>query len=137
MPLDQGYLAQNVRRLAGMHLVSMDALARYVGVSRPTLQAMVAQDPSSRSFPRAETSLRIAEAFGVSLNALYSEPMDCLREAIEHLYDAPITEVVEAPPVGPGAVETFAKVTKAQAEAVRDIGDARRARPKRTRRKGG
>ena len=99
MPLDQGYLAQNVRRLAGMHLVSMETLARYVGISRPTLQAMVAQDGARRSFPRLDTSLRIAEAFGVSLNALYSEPIECLREALDHLYDAPITAIVEPPGV--------------------------------------
>jgi transcriptional regulator with XRE-family HTH domain len=99
MPLDQGYLAQNVRRLAGMHLVSMETLARYVGISRPTLQAMVAQEAARRSFPRADTSLRIAEAFGVSLNALYSEPIECLREALDHLYDAPITAVVDPPTV--------------------------------------
>jgi transcriptional regulator with XRE-family HTH domain len=99
VPLDQAYLAQNVRRLAGLHLVSMETLARYVGVSRPALQAMVAHDAAQRSFPRAETSLRIAGAFGVSLNALYSEPIECLREAVDHLYDAPITAVVEPPTV--------------------------------------
>jgi hypothetical protein len=63
--------------------------------------------------------------------------MDCLREALEHLYDAPITEVVDPPPTGLGVVETFAKVTKAQAKALSDIGDARRARRRRTRRKDG
>ena len=138
MPLDQTYLAQNIRRLAGMHLVSMDALARYVGVSRPTLQAMVAHEPARRSFPRAETSLRIAEAFGISLNALYSEPIECLREALPQLYDAPITEVSD-PPLS--VIEKFAAVTKRQAEALADIGEARRSRrsktSSRTRRKGG
>src|SRR5438094_10393699 len=118
-----------------MHLVSMDALARFVGVSRPTLQAMVAQDPASRSFPRADTSVRIAEAFGVSLNALYSEPMDCLREALEHLYDAPITQVVTAPPTAPSVLDDFVKVTKAQAKALSKINDAPSARRRRPRRK--
>jgi transcriptional regulator with XRE-family HTH domain len=77
----------------------METLARYVGISRPTLQAMVAQDTARRSFPRADTTLRIANAFGVSLNALYSEPVECLREGLDHLHDAPITTVVEAPAV--------------------------------------
>lgn len=60
---------------------------------------MVAQESARRSFPRADTTLRIAEAFGVSLNALYSEPIECLREALDHLYDAPITAVVEPPTI--------------------------------------
>jgi DNA-binding XRE family transcriptional regulator len=105
-----------------MHLVTMDALARYVGVSRPTLQAIVAHDAEHRSFPRTETSLRIAQAFGVSLNALYSEPLECLREALEHLYDAPITEVVEPPPT----------VAAAFLEATKTIADLTARRSKRS-----
>lgn len=99
MPLNEGYLAQNVRRLAGMHLASMEKLAQFVSVSRPTMQAIVAHDPAQRSLPKAETAIKIAEAFGVSLNALYQEPLDCLREAVEHFDEAPIAQFVEAPTV--------------------------------------
>src|SRR6266545_3684695 len=97
MPLNQGALAQNVRRLAGMHLVNMDTLAGYIQVSRPTLQAIVAHDPHHRSLHKTETAMRLAEAFGVSLNALYSEPIECLREAVDHFDEAPIRQVVDAP----------------------------------------
>lgn len=97
MALEEGNLAQNVRRLAGMHLASMDKLAQYIGISRQTMQAIVAHDPEQRSLPRADTVIKIAEAFGISLDALYREPVKCLREALEHFEEAPIREVVDAP----------------------------------------
>ncbi|HLG08659.1 MAG TPA: helix-turn-helix transcriptional regulator [Gaiellaceae bacterium] len=97
MALEEGNLAQNVRRLAGMHLASMDKLAQYIGISRQTMQAIVAHDPDQRSLPRADTVIKIAEAFGISLDALYREPVECLREALEHFEKAPIREVVDAP----------------------------------------
>jgi DNA-binding XRE family transcriptional regulator len=99
MVLREGNLAQNVRRLAGMHLASMDKLAQYIGISRQTMQAIVAHDPAQRSLPRAETVIKLAEAFGVSLDALYSEPAECLREAVERFEDAPIRQAVDAPSV--------------------------------------
>jgi transcriptional regulator with XRE-family HTH domain len=99
VPLDEGNLAQNVRRLAGMHLVSMETLARYLGLSRQSVMKMVASSPSRRSSPKASTALKIAEAFGVSLNALYQEPLDCLREAIDHFEEAPIRAVANVPTV--------------------------------------
>ncbi len=108
MPLNQGNLAQNVRRLAGMHLASMERLAAYIGVSRQTMQALVAHDPVQRSLPKAETAMKIAEAFGVSLNALYSEPEECLREAVEHFSEAPIAGAVEVPSVTLGDVKRAA-----------------------------
>ncbi len=82
-----------------MHLVNMERLAEYVGVSRPTMQAIVAYDLTQRSRPKAETAMKIADAFGITLNALYQEPDECLREGLEHLRDAPIAKTVEPPPV--------------------------------------
>jgi DNA-binding XRE family transcriptional regulator len=99
VPLNEGNLAPNVRRLAGMHLVSMERLAEYVGVSRPTIQAIVAHDLTRRSRPKAETAIKIANAFGVSLNALYQEPALCLEEAVAHFDEAPIAKTVEPFPV--------------------------------------
>jgi transcriptional regulator with XRE-family HTH domain len=95
--LEEGNLAQNVRRLAGMHLASMEKLARYVGISRPAMQAIVAHHPKQRSLPRAQTVTKIAEAFGVSTDALYREPYECLREALEHFKQAPIQAAVDVP----------------------------------------
>jgi DNA-binding XRE family transcriptional regulator len=45
-----------------------------------------------RSLPSADTTLKIARAFGISVEDLYAEPRDCLAAALPHLYDAPITE---------------------------------------------
>jgi DNA-binding XRE family transcriptional regulator len=118
MALNQGFLAQNVRRLAGLHLVSMEALAAYVGVSRQTMQSIVAYEPHHRSLPRADTAIKIANAFGVSLNALYSDPIECLREALEKFDQAPITAIVEPPgtDLAPGltAFKKLADIRKAR-----------------------
>ena len=111
MPLNEGNLAQNVRRLAGMHLVSIEHLAEYVGVSRPTMQAIVAYDLTQRSRPKTETAIKIADAFGVTLNALYQEPGECLQEAVAHFQDAPIARIVEPPPVKLRDVERMKGVT--------------------------
>ena len=92
MPLNQANLAGNVRRLAGMHLVTMESLAEYVGMSRQAIQGVVGHDPEQRSLPRADTAIKLAEAFGVSLNALYQEPGECLREAAESFDRAPIAD---------------------------------------------
>jgi DNA-binding XRE family transcriptional regulator len=97
MALNQGNVAQNVRRLAGLYLVSLEQLAGFVRISRQSMQTMVAHEPHHRSLPKADTAIRIAEAFGVSLNALYSDPVDCLREAVEHFEEAPIAAIVEPP----------------------------------------
>jgi hypothetical protein len=43
--------------------------------------------------------MKIAEAFGVTLNALYQEPATCLQEAVAHFRDAPIARTVEPPTV--------------------------------------
>jgi DNA-binding XRE family transcriptional regulator len=99
VPLNEGNLAQNVRRLAGMHLVTMERLAEYVSVSRPTMQAIVAYDLTRRSRPKAETAIKIADAFGVTLNALYQEPVLCLQEAVARFKEAPIARTVEPFPV--------------------------------------
>jgi DNA-binding XRE family transcriptional regulator len=121
MPLNTGNLAGNVRRLAGMHLVSIDRLAQFVGVSRETMQAIVARNFHHRSIPRAETAIKIADAFGVTLNALYQEPLECLREGVENFETAPIRDVVEAPDtdLAPGVK---------MLQEIADIGKARRAK---------
>jgi DNA-binding XRE family transcriptional regulator len=99
VPLNEGNLAENVRRLAGMHLVSMEGLAKFIRVSRPTIQAIVAYDLTRRSRPKAKTAIKIADAFGVTLNALYQEPVLCLQEAVAHFDEAPIAKTVEPFPV--------------------------------------
>jgi DNA-binding XRE family transcriptional regulator len=90
MPRDEANLPMNVRRLAGMHLTTMETLAEYVGVSRQAMQAIVAYYTDSRSRPRTATTLKLAEAFGISLDALYQEPVACLREAVDSFEQAPL-----------------------------------------------
>jgi DNA-binding XRE family transcriptional regulator len=103
-----------------MHLASIDRLAQFVGVSRETMQAIIAHDPSRRSMPKAETTIKIADAFAVSLNALYQDPLECLQEAVEHFESAPIREAVDVPTadLAPGLT------------ALKEIADIRQARRK-------
>lgn len=129
MPFNELNLAQNVRRLAGMHLVSIDKLAQVVGVNRQTMQAIVKDDPLTRSRPKAETANRIAEEFGVSLNDLYQDPIDCLQAAVDAFEGAPIRQAVEPPPV------TLEKVKKAAQKA--GVPVVARTPSKRTRRQDG
>lgn len=95
MALNKINIAGNLRRLAGMHLVPLEVLAFEVGISRQAMQSIVSIDPASRSYPRADTAIKLAEAFGVSLDALYEEPLKCLREAVERFPQAPIALFVE------------------------------------------
>jgi DNA-binding XRE family transcriptional regulator len=97
MALEAGLLAENIRRLAGMHLVSLDALAEYVGISRQAMMNMVAHKYEKRSLPRTSTTLALANAFSVPLGALYQEPAECLRHAVENFESAPITSVAHVP----------------------------------------
>ena len=97
MALNQGLLAENIRRLAGMHLVPMDRLASFIGVSRQAVANMVSQDSGTRSLPKAGTVIRLAEAFNVPLNSLYQDPETCLRNAIDGFTNAPIRSEAHVP----------------------------------------
>jgi transcriptional regulator with XRE-family HTH domain len=79
-------IGENLRRLAGMHLVSLVDLANYVGLSRQAVQSIA----SGKSQPSAANLKRLAEAFGVSADALFGEPQACLAEALRDFNQAPI-----------------------------------------------
>jgi putative transcriptional regulator len=83
------HVSENIRRLAGMFLVEQQRLAREVGITRQSMHAIY----SGRSRPSAVTALRIAKAFGVTVEDLYAEPRECLAAALPKLHEAPITEV--------------------------------------------
>jgi transcriptional regulator with XRE-family HTH domain len=102
------HLAENIRRLSGMHLVSNEELAEYLGVSRQAVQAIVSPDPAKRSKPSLDTYLKLADAFGIDPNTLRQEPVECLREAVEHFEEAPIRSVVGR----------FARGVRAQRDAI-------------------
>ena len=69
-----------------MHLVSLVDLANYVGLSRQAVQSIA----SGKSQPSAANLKRLAEAFGVSADALFGEPQQCLAEALRRFNQAPI-----------------------------------------------
>jgi len=71
-----------------MFLVEQQRLAREAGISRQSMHAIY----TGRSRPSADTALRIAKAFGISVEDLYAEPRECLAAALPKLYEAPITE---------------------------------------------
>lgn len=103
--MNEGQLAANIRRLAGLHLVSMERLAEFVGISRPSMQAIVAYDLTARSKPKMDTAMKIADAFAVTLNALYQQPEECLQEALDHFREAPIAKLADPPPAELTAME--------------------------------
>ena len=95
--VNQGLFAENVRRAAGAHLISLDRLAAHVGVSRQAMMKLVAHKAQDRSLPSSETALKIAEAFAVDMRDLNSEPADSLRAVVEAFEDAPIRASVKVP----------------------------------------
>jgi DNA-binding XRE family transcriptional regulator len=110
--VNQALLAENVRRAAGAHLVSLDGLASYIGLSRPAIMKLVAHKAQGRSLPSATTALKLAEAFAIDVRDLYSDPGDCLRAVAGAFERAPIRDAVETPePVIPF---TTKKVTVAK-----------------------
>lgn len=90
MAIDQDHVAENIRRMAGMHDRSLGALAAWVGLSRAGMMKLVDRNPAKRSYPKPETAIKLANAFGVTLNDLYEEPSVALLAAVAALNDAPI-----------------------------------------------
>jgi transcriptional regulator with XRE-family HTH domain len=89
-PLDADNLAENVRRLAGLHLMSLEQVAEAAGISRAGMMKIVASDPTKRSYPKAETAIKLADLFGVSLNDLYSPPEKVIESASRSFLFAPV-----------------------------------------------
>lgn len=80
-----------------MHLVPMDRLANFIGVSRQAVANMVTLEAASRSLPKTGTVIKLAEAFNVPLNSLYQDPLTCLQYAVDGFEDAPIRAVAPVP----------------------------------------
>jgi transcriptional regulator with XRE-family HTH domain len=101
--METARLAENVRRASGAHLVSLDALATYVGLTRPGLMKLVASGASSRTRPKTETAIRLAEAFALDVRDLVDDPASCLRRVAENFERAPIRAIAKVPePWWPG-----------------------------------
>jgi transcriptional regulator with XRE-family HTH domain len=63
-------LAENLRRLMGMHQVDQQQLAAYLGMTKQGIWQIV----SARSMPRPSTLAKIAAAFGVEESDLFAAP---------------------------------------------------------------
>jgi transcriptional regulator with XRE-family HTH domain len=124
--VDPGRLAENVRRAAGAHLVSLDALARHVGITRGGLMKLVAEGGTKRTaLPTTATLMKLAEAFALDPRVLMTdEPSELLGEIAANFDNAPIRAVAKVPdpeisrPVG-------SKVTPIKAKRTRRAGRAR------------
>jgi transcriptional regulator with XRE-family HTH domain len=97
---DVAHLAENVRRAAGAHLVSLDALAQHVGMTRPGLMKLLADDGEKRTSPRGTTVVALAEAFGVDVRDLIADdPRECLQAVVDAFDSAPIRAAAKVPSV--------------------------------------
>lgn len=72
-----------------MFLAEQQKLARHAGITRQSMHKIM----TGTSRPSTDTARRLAKAFGITVEDLYSEPRDCLAAALPHLYDAPINEL--------------------------------------------
>jgi transcriptional regulator with XRE-family HTH domain len=100
--LNQGKLAENLRRAAGMHLVSLDALAGYVGMSRGGIMKIVADSPKGRTIPSGTTMVKLAGAFGVDVRVLLDDETPVvLQHLAEAFEDAPVRAIAKVPPSMP------------------------------------
>lgn len=100
MAFDDSRLAENIRRAAGAHLVTLDALARFVELSRPAMMKLVSRKQSGRSRPSGATAFKLAAAFGIDVRNLYEEPEKCLRAVVDAFADAPIRAIADVPEGG-------------------------------------
>lgn len=100
--LNQGKLAENLRRAAGMHLVSLDALATYVGISRGGIMKIVADSPKGRTIPSGPTMVKLAEAFGVDVRVLLDDETSVVLQHLAEAFEgAPVRTIAKVPPPMP------------------------------------
>ena len=93
-----GKVAENVGRMAGFHLVALETLAEYIGVSRVGLMKVLAEDGNKRGMPSTVTMMKLAGAFGVDLRTLMEDdPAEVMRALMEGFERAPIREVAKVP----------------------------------------
>jgi transcriptional regulator with XRE-family HTH domain len=90
-PVAAPSLGTNVRHLLGMHNVSQQQLARYLGMSPQGLWNIL----HGRSEPRSRTAQRIAAAFGITMDALFADTGSCLRAAAGVFERAPVRSLSE------------------------------------------
>jgi transcriptional regulator with XRE-family HTH domain len=77
MDRDPRRLGENVRRLAGLHLLSQREIAERIGVTRVTISRICA---GSR-LPRRAHLAALAELFAVDVDDLFDDPRACVIAA--------------------------------------------------------
>ena len=82
----------NLRHLSGMHDVSQRDLAQFLGLSVQGVWNIL----HGRSEPRLRTAERIASAFGIPLDCLFTDTGSCLRAASGVFERAPIRAYARA-----------------------------------------
>ena len=90
-PVAAPSLGTNVRHLLGMHNVSQQQLARYLGMSPQGLWNIL----HGRSEPRSRTAQRIAAAFGITMDSLFADTGSCVRAAAGVFERAPVRALSE------------------------------------------
>ncbi len=80
--VDEGNVAENIRRIAGLHDVSLGAVGAEIGLSRAGINKLVAADASKRSHPKTTNAIKLADLFGITLNDLYSDPPVAVQAAV-------------------------------------------------------
>ena len=84
--MERGRIGVNLRHLLGLHDISQQELARYLGLSPQGLWNIL----HGRSEPRSRTAQALAVAFGVTLDVLFADTGTCVRAAAGVFERAPI-----------------------------------------------
>ncbi len=91
--VEHGRLGRNLRHLLGLHDVSQQDLARYLGLSPQGLWNIL----HGRSEPRSRTAHALAVAFGVNLDVLFGDTGTCVRAGAAVFERAPVRAIAAAP----------------------------------------
>jgi transcriptional regulator with XRE-family HTH domain len=90
--MDKETVGANIRRLAGAHLIRQEELADFV--KRPDGKPISRQGMNNlflgTSMPSPLTARSIANAFGISMDDLFSDAGTCLRAAASAFEDSPV-----------------------------------------------
>jgi transcriptional regulator with XRE-family HTH domain len=89
--VEHGRLGRNLRHLLGLHDVSQQDLARYLGLSPQGLWNIL----HGRSEPRSRTAHALALAFGVNLEVLFADTGTCVRAAAGVFERAPVRAIAD------------------------------------------
>ncbi len=84
--VERGRVGSNVRHLLGMHDLHQVQLAEYLDLSTQGLWNIL----HGRSEPRSRTAWNLANAFGITIEDLFSDVGSCVRAAAAVFETAPV-----------------------------------------------